>query len=132
MKIEEVKEIIKNGWLFNSANEHIELKEAISTLLQELEHLQKENEKLQIEVNSLEKHLKDAQEGWTTLYMKGAFDKNEHWRNKIREKIKEINKLLPDIDYRDIKDKQEREYYKKEYYKVVAERNILQNLLKEE
>lgn len=34
MKLEEAKEIIKNSWLFDSANENIGLKEALSTALQ--------------------------------------------------------------------------------------------------
>ena len=58
--------------------------------------------------------------------------KNFVSKDKIRELIEKLNKLLPDIDYRDIKDKQEREYYKKEYHKVVAQINVLKNLLKGE
>lgn len=51
---------------------------------------------------------------------------------KIKDKIKELNKLLTDIDYKDIEDKQEREFYKKEYYQVVAQIKVLKELLKEE
>ena len=46
MELEEAKEIIKNSWLFDSANENIGLKEALSTALQEIDRLQKENEEL--------------------------------------------------------------------------------------
>lgn len=92
---------------------------SIYTVLQEIEHLQKENEELKAK-----QVMQEFKIDWC--------EKNTIGRGKIREKIEEINKLLPDIDYRDIEDKKEREYYKKEYYKAVAERNILQNLLKEE
>ena len=47
----------------------------------------------------------------------------------VEEQIGKINELLPDIDYHDIKDKQEREYYKKEYMKYITVRNYLQGLL---
>ena len=55
-------------------------------------------EKLKLKLTDKEKHaieliqkeLNDAQEGWTTLYMKGAFDKNQDWRNKIKSKLKEL------------------------------------------
>ena len=40
MDLKEAKEFIKNSWLFNTANENIRLKEAIATILQELERLQ--------------------------------------------------------------------------------------------
>lgn len=48
----------------------------------------------------------------------------------VEEQIGKINELLPDIDYHDIKDKQEREYYKKEFMKYITVRNYLQGLLK--
>lgn len=47
----------------------------------------------------------------------------------VEEQIGKINELLPDIDYHDIKDKQEREYYKKEFMKYITVRNYLQGLL---
>lgn len=50
-------------------------------------------------------------------------------RAVVEEQINKINELLPDIDYHDIKDKQEREYYKKEYMKYITARNYLQGLL---
>lgn len=96
--------------------------EAVETVLKELERLQKMNDAFMNEYHKRVQERIDIEQE-----LKDSISKD-----KIREKIEEINKLLPDIDYRDIEDKQEREYYKKEYYKVVAERNILQNLLKEE
>ena len=50
-------------------------------------------------------------------------------RAVVEEQIGKINELLPDIDYHDIKDKQEREYYKKEFMKYITVRNYLQGLL---
>lgn len=47
----------------------------------------------------------------------------------VEEQINKINELLPDIDYHDIKDKQEREYYKKEFMKYITVKNYLQGLL---
>ena len=47
----------------------------------------------------------------------------------VEEQIGKINELLPDIDYHDIKDKEEREYYKKEFMKYITVRNYLQGLL---
>ena len=52
--------------------------EAIETVLQELEKLQKENEKLK-EIDL------------TTVHIKGVCDEKERWRNKIKEKIKEVD-----------------------------------------
>lgn len=51
---------------------------------------------------------------------------------KVKDKIEELNKLLADIDYKDVEDKQEREFYKKEYYQVVTQIKVLKELLKEE
>lgn len=50
---------------------------SIYTVLQELEELQKENEKLK-EIDL------------TIVHIKGVCDEKEHWRNKIKEKIEEI------------------------------------------
>ena len=47
----------------------------------------------------------------------------------VEEQIGKINELLLDIDYYDIKDKEEREYYKKEFMKYITVRNYLQGLL---
>lgn len=51
--------------------------EAISTVLQEIEHLQKENEEL-----------KDID--LTTVHIKGVCDEKDRWKNKIKEKLKEL------------------------------------------
>lgn len=53
------------------------------------------------------------------------------YKPKVKDKIKKLHKLLADIDYKDIEDKQEREFYKKEYYQVVAQIKVLQELLDE-
>ena len=50
--------------------------QAIETVLQELKHLQKENEEL--------KNM-----DLTTVYLKGVSDEKERWRNKIKKFIKE-------------------------------------------
>jgi hypothetical protein len=82
---------------------------SIETVLQELEHLQKENEEL-----------KDID--LTIVHLKGDADEKDRWRNKIREKIKEI--------YED---------KNSEYYDMFLEQrdiektiSILNDLLKEE
>lgn len=81
MELEEAKEFIKKSWLFDTANENIGLKEAISTVLQELDRLQKENEELK-EIDL------------TTVHIKGVCDEKERWRNKIREKIEAEKKIV--------------------------------------
>ena len=53
------------------------------------------------------------------------------YKPKVKDKIEKLHKLLADIDYKDIEDKQEREFYKKEYYQVVAQIKVLQELLDE-
>lgn len=65
--------------------------------------------------------------GETPQYIK----ENYISKQKIKDKIEELNKLLADIDYKDITDKQEREFYKKEYYQVVAQIIVLKGLLGE-
>ena len=65
--------------------------------------------------------------GKARIFLNGFISKN-----KIEDKIKEIDELLPSIDYHDIKDKQEREFYKKEYMQYVTTKNALQELLEEE
>lgn len=52
-------------------------------------------------------------------------------KDKIRKTIEEIKELLKQIDYHDIKDKNEREFYKKQYMQYVVARNILQGLLED-
>ena len=53
------------------------------------------------------------------------------YKPKVKDKIKKLHKLLADIDYKDIEDEQEREFYKKEYYQVVAQIKVLKELLDE-
>ena len=53
---------------------------------EELEHLQKENEQLQTEVNSLKEI------DLTTVHIKGVCDEKERWRNKIREMLEDYKK----------------------------------------
>ena len=52
-------------------------------------------------------------------------------KDKIRKTIEEIKELLKQIDYHDIKDKNEREFFKKQYMQYVVARNILQGLLED-
>ena len=52
-------------------------------------------------------------------------------KDKIRKTIEEIKDLLKQIDYHDIKDKNEREFYKTQYMQYVVARNILQGLLED-
>lgn len=149
MEFEKVKEILID--IKRNYDEiDYEVIRKIDTVLQELDRLQKENDlakkaliansyeadernNLLVKIQELQKENEKLKEiDLTTVHIKGVCDEKERWRNKIRELIEELNKLLPDIDYRDIKDKQEREYYKKEYHKVFAQINVLENLLKEE
>lgn len=114
-RLKEENDLAKKALIANSyeADERNNLLVKIQKLQKEKEELKNERDSYRTQVNS-------------------AFDKGFIHKDKIRELIEELNKLLPDIDYRDIKDKQEREYYKKEYHKVVAQINVLENLLKEE
>lgn len=77
MELEEAK-----NWVEDLNFENIDRieKEAISTILRELERLQKENEELK-EIDL------------TTVHIKGMYDERERWKNKIREKI-ELIKIL--------------------------------------
>ena len=52
-------------------------------------------------------------------------------RAVVEEKIEELNEILIGLDYHDIEDKEEREFYKKEYMKYVCTRNEVQEILKE-
>ena len=47
----------------------------------------------------------------------------------VEEKIEKLNEILIGLDYHDIEDKEEREFYKKEYGKYVCVRNEVQELL---
>ena len=53
-------------------------------------------------------------------------------KEKIRGLIGELDKELIEIDYHDIKDKDEREYYKKVYFQVVAQKNILLRIIRDD
>lgn len=50
-------------------------------------------------------------------------------RAVVEEKIEELNEILIGLDYHDIEDKEEREFYKKEYMKYVCARNEVQGIL---
>ena len=95
--------------------------QAIAHILAEYERTLKENK----ELNS--KILDNA-----GIYQLGLKDGKKHISQVIKDKIEELNKLLADIDYKDIEDKQEREFYKKEYYQVVAQLKVLGELLERE
>lgn len=79
MKLEEAINGIRPWLEFEKScecNKGIKLLYYIETALQELDRLQKENEKLK-EIDL------------TTVHIKGVCDERERWRNKIREKIEE-------------------------------------------
>lgn len=90
MELEKAKEIVQKlvAW-FNLGNKSTTLNpeefEAIVMVSQELERLQKENEKLK-EIDL------------TTVHIKGVFDEKERWRNKIKEE-KEKYKAGVDCTY---------------------------------
>ncbi|MBQ8298641.1 MAG: hypothetical protein IJX99_02045 [Clostridia bacterium] len=63
MNIAEAEKIIKNSFLFKDANEHIQLKEAISIVLQALENsISKDNikEKIEEQTKRIDKLLEDV------------------------------------------------------------------------
>ena len=120
MELEEAKKlakrIVNDNYLgdigYMRENNEYELhNEAISTILQELDRLQKENDlakkaliansyeadernNLLAEVQRLKKENEKLKEiDLTTVHIKGACDEKERWRNKIREKI-ELIKIL--------------------------------------
>ena len=84
MNLEEAKEILNSIDVIDLRETHDVTEDtynlAIETVLQELEHLQKENE----ELKSID---------LTTVHIKGVCDEKERWRNKIREKIKMLKKI---------------------------------------
>lgn len=62
MNISEAEKIIRNSFLFKDANEHIQLKEAVSTVLQALENsISKDNikEKIEEQTKRIDKLLED-------------------------------------------------------------------------
>lgn len=89
---------------------------AIDTVLQALEELQKENEKLK-EIDL------------TTVHIKGVCDEKARWRNKIKEKIEEQTKRIDEL-LEDMVDKSTgcinvSYLSKKEKEEVIAKRNGL-------
>ena len=111
-----------NGCEIVCADCYIDYEEvqAIKHILSEYQMILKENEKLNTKI------LSNA-----GIYQLGLKDGEKQIAPKIKDKIEELNKLLADIDYKDIEDKQEREFYKKEYYQVVAQLKVLGELLEE-
>ena len=89
-----ISELFTMQNLLNEKNEEIEL-------------LQKENEKLK-EIDL------------TTVHIKGVCDEKERWRNKIREKIEEIKARMND------------DCLALHEFQRIAKIDVLQNLLKEE
>lgn len=103
--------------LFGGIFVNDDIKEAIETVLQELDLLQKENEELK-EIDL------------TTVHIKGVCDEKERWRNKIRGKIEEINKEINSaID--NSKGGLDEEFIDKGT-ELLAQKRVLQDLLKEE
>ena len=88
--------------------------------------LKQENEKLKTKLSNILEAQKVIKVE-TLSYIK----ENYITIQKVKDKIEELNKLLADIDYKDITDKQEREFYKKEYYQVIAQIIVLKGLLGE-
>lgn len=101
MKLEKAKDILKklnNGYSlsdcevcqnYNELTGMCDKKKcdeliAIETVLQELEHLQKENEEL-----------KDID--LTTVHIKGVCDEKGRWRNKIKSQIEQLKREMPRI-----------------------------------
>lgn len=103
---------------------------SIKRIVDSYKKVLKENEELKENDNKYTIHLTDEQYNMVIEIVQD--DINRKWIQKLKDKIEELNKLLTDIDYKDIEDKQEREFYKKEYYQVVAQIKVLKELLKEE
>lgn len=87
MKLEEVIERLKDDVKYADLRDIVDddcticFIEDIETVLQELEHLQKENEEL--------KNM-----DLTTVHIKGVCDEKDRWRNKIREEIKKYKEII--------------------------------------
>lgn len=101
-------------------------------LKQQIKESQKENEELKSKNKTLEELLQGNLYELYKYYkeLAGTYQGNSIPVQKIEDKIEELNKLLSDIGYRDIEDKQEREFYKKQYYQVIAQIKVLKELLK--
>ena len=115
--IERCNELIKEkhaNWIGLTSQE------AIETILQEIDRLQKENEELKnIDL--------------TTVHIKGVCDEKERWRNKIRKMIETLEEQeKAELEPKDVLVFPKDTAYlsaKVEYY---HKKNILQDLLKEE
>ena len=128
MELKEAEKIIKNSFLFKDANEHIQLKEAISTVLQALEELQVEKNHLLLVDLSNEKKISNEENRRCMLLAIENNDLKEKLANsiskdKIKEKIEELKsdeeKLKQDEDYVPI-------------YQIKSKIKALQELLKGE
>ena len=123
MKLEEAKERLK------SLKENVFVLDchAIDTVIAELHSMQNLLDEMNEELDRLQKENEELKEiDLTTVHIKGVCDERERWRNKIREKIEEIesvySKRVYDRKYDRDKVKAER-FYKTE---------VLNDLLKEE
>lgn len=124
MRLEEAKEIL--NWsqqqmrLGNLPDYSQNVYQAEVAVLQELEHLQKENEEL-----------KDID--LTLVHIKGVADEKDRWRNKIRKMIETLEEQeKAELEPKDVLVFPKDTAYlsaKVEYY---HKKNILQDLLKEE
>ena len=86
MKLEEAVERLKKDLNKRDGEIAICFAQDLETVLQEIEHLQKENEELKnIDL--------------TTVHIKGVCDEKERWRYKINEKIEFIKSLKEKIYY---------------------------------
>ena len=117
MKLEEAIKIIKDIDVLDD----VELQEAYNTVLQELEHLQKENEELKEELHK-KKIIAPGRRNKKNTYefglIVGTKRERDWWQNKIREKIKEINDKRLEVNG-----------WESEFDYAV---DVLQDLLKEE
>ena len=113
MRSEEVDEAIKEGKdyieFMTTAGDNAEWAE---TVLAYIEELEKENKFLRDENN---------------IYRNETVGKK-----RIRDKIKELEEHLKDVDYHDIKDTAERNFYKKEYMQTFMQIQVLNSLLEGE
>lgn len=119
MKLEEAINKLEELSQYESVVEEHE--EAISTILQELEHLQKENEEL-----------KDID--LTIVHLKGVADEKDRWRNKIREKIELWKPKIEETDKKveEAQTQEERVVLKCIGIRLDERIKTLQDLLKEE
>ena len=113
-KLENYKGSYKMGYFY-----YKDIQQAIEHILSDYKRVLKENEELKnIDL--------------TTVYLKGVADEKERWRNKIREKIEELDIEISTCEYAD----DDSEEYKQEVEKNKAEllmaKKVLQQLLESE